>query len=194
MVIYEGYRSTAEDGETPQLIVRDCEFAKNTDCGLGGYSELFQSQLPIFRGKFVSSAAGGLSILQTQPDFSINATITNTNFNDNNARFGSGMHIAIFEGVTNSTISISDCVFVSNGWCCLVDCSLAIQCTQADVALILRRRLEPQAVAQLSGPVPEHLTSTSCIEMATFLVAVQSSGVREDQVVFVEWKDLQQPN
>ena len=119
VVIYEGYRSTTEDGEiieTPQLIVQNCNFTKNTDCGLGGYSELFQSQLPIFRGKFVSSAAGGLSILQTQPDFSINATITNTIFNDNNARFGSGMHIAIFEGVTNSTISISDCVFVSNGF------------------------------------------------------------------------------
>ena len=114
VVIYEE-RNASEDTITPQLIVQDCNFTQNTDCGLGGYSELFQSQLPLFKGKFVSSAAGGLSILQTQPDFYINATVTNTTFIGNKARFGSGMHIAIFEGVTNSTISISDCDFVSNG-------------------------------------------------------------------------------
>ena len=118
VVIYEGFKDPAEENSdfSPQLVVKNSHFTGNTDCGLGGYAELFRSMLPLLNGTFVSSAGGGLSILQTQSGFSVNASISGTAFVENNSRFGSGLHIAIFEETKNSTIIVSNCSFLANGF------------------------------------------------------------------------------
>lgn len=114
VLIYENFRNQTENQSV--VAIRNTIFRKNIDCGLGGYLELFRSMLPSLSGSFTSNDGGGLSLLIAQTMFSVEASITNTSFIDNNSRFGSGIHIAVYQGVTDTSVNVSNCTFFENGF------------------------------------------------------------------------------
>ncbi len=58
---------------------------------------------------------GGLSVILTQWKYSVSAEVEGCTFRQNTARFGGGVHVEIFTGVSNSNVTFSDCLFEDNG-------------------------------------------------------------------------------
>lgn len=99
-----------------RLTVENCYFLRNSYCGLETVYELYYRFSEVARSTgYLLGAGGGFSILVTQVNYTVNASIESCVFRNNTARFGGGAHIEIFASVSDSHVQFSNCSFDKNG-------------------------------------------------------------------------------
>ena len=99
-----------------RLTIENCYFLKNSYCGLETLYELYYRFSEVARNTgYLLGAGGGFSIIVTQVNYTVNASIETSTFRNNTARFGGGAHVQIFASVTDSHVLFSNCSFDKNG-------------------------------------------------------------------------------
>ena len=116
LFIYVDYFPVYNSINQSRLTIENCYFLKNSYCGLETIYELYYRFSEVARdtGYFLG-AGGGLSVIITQVNYSVNASVESCAFRNNTARYGGGTHVEIFSGVSNSHVLFSDCSFDKNG-------------------------------------------------------------------------------
>ena len=112
-----GTRISNSTSETALLLITESRFAFNSDCSRisdveANYRYILASNPNVF---YRIGGGGGLSAFLAQTDYSVNVTISSTEFSMNSARYGGGAHIGLFAGIAlGTTINFMDCSFESN--------------------------------------------------------------------------------
>jgi hypothetical protein len=99
------------------LLITESRFAFNSDCSRISYHEAnYRYILTSNPNAFYSiGGGGGLSTFLAQTRYSVNVTVSSTEFSMNGARYGGGAHVGLFSGIAlGTTISFMDCFFISN--------------------------------------------------------------------------------
>jgi len=98
------------------LSIRYSEFLRNSECGYSGYTNInFQYFRDIRKLQYTIGAGGGLSIFSAQDQYSLHINIESSNFRDNGAVYGSGVHLGLFAHASLTKITFSKCNFIKNG-------------------------------------------------------------------------------
>lgn len=105
--------TTCENSNIYSFHINDSHFLDNSDCS-NLPNEEFVSRQEEKEGYFIGDG-GGLGVVLAQVCYSVNITTTSTVFEDNSATHGSGAHVGIFQGVSNSHVEFDDCQFTGNG-------------------------------------------------------------------------------
>ena len=120
--LYQGNGRYEEDTlekqqmETHSLVIRESLFSQNAECSFAAITHVNYQQIAEYTGNpFQVGAGGGLSLVLGQQGFNMEATVKDSNFTENNGRFGAGMYVAIFTGVELSQVTVHGCLFHSNG-------------------------------------------------------------------------------
>lgn len=100
-----------------EFSIVDSRFEGNSYCGYGPTqtSYLQQDQLVNSNPELFIGAGGGLSIILTQFDYTVNVTVRDSTFRNNTALYGGAAYINFFTGVSGSIILFDNCVFQFNG-------------------------------------------------------------------------------
>ena len=118
MFVYHDYLKSNENYTYKPVIlnIKDCTLLSNAYCGLNVISEVYSYFSENIKAlDYALGAGGGLSIIMTQLNYSVSATVESCFFRNNTARFGGGVNLQIFEGVSYSTANVFDCRFEKNG-------------------------------------------------------------------------------
>ena len=99
------------------LRVDDGRFMSNRDCSITVLLENFiERSSELVDLGYQVGAGGGLSVMMAQVRYTVAVSITKSNFEDNVARNGGGLHVGIFTGIPSlTTIQLSRCRFSRNG-------------------------------------------------------------------------------
>ena len=92
--------------------VTGATFVDNFSCSLAALSS---AQLDYHANDGILSMTGGLGIMMTQSEYSVNAEITSSMFKNNTGLVGSGLNIEIFESALVCRVMIDNCIFADNG-------------------------------------------------------------------------------
>lgn len=100
------------------LAIDDSAFFDNSDCSFMVQVALGYKDSELYRDfGYTVGGGGGLTVILSQVNYSVDATISNATMFNNIARFGSGATVVAFAGVTNSHVIFMDnCTFLSNGF------------------------------------------------------------------------------
>ena len=102
--------------EQSRLTIENCYFLKNSYCGLETIYELYYRFSEVARNAgYFLGAGGGLSVIITQVNYTVNVSVESCTFRNNTARYGGGTHVEIFSGVSDSHVLFSNCSFDKNG-------------------------------------------------------------------------------
>jgi len=94
------------------VYVTGTTFIDNFSCSLAALSYAHPNYQV---GDGILSVTGGMEIMMTQSNFSVNVEITSSTFINNTGIVGSGLSIEIFESAQGCRITVENCTFVHNG-------------------------------------------------------------------------------
>ena len=117
MFIYHDYLpDTQSEHKQVILDINHSDFLGNFYCGLAVVTEIFYQYKDDNRTiNYTLGAGGGLSIVVTQLNYTVDATVESCSFQNNTAKFGGGAHVQMFAGVSNSSATFNNCTFQKNG-------------------------------------------------------------------------------
>ncbi len=99
-----------------RLSFKNSSFAGNMYPGFASIvGLLFQFSETVRDIGYILGGGGGLSVIKTQLNYSVSVLAESCTFRENKARFGGGAHVEIFAGVSDSSVTFSDCLFEGNG-------------------------------------------------------------------------------
>ena len=100
-----------------QLVVANSEFSRNAECSYSAITHVNFFHFPSFsQDLFTVGAGGGLSMVMSQGvAFNVDVAVRDSVFVENEARYGGGVHVAIFASVDRTQVSFERCRFLSNG-------------------------------------------------------------------------------
>ncbi len=114
--VIDSNEAAARAGGDVTLTIADCNFEHNAECSLAGFINVnypYLTQYP--NSRYTIGAGGGLSLFTPQVTYSVQAFITDSNFNRNHACYGAGAHIGLFIGTTVNLVHFMGCSFNENG-------------------------------------------------------------------------------
>ena len=99
------------------LEIVDSHFMKNLYCGFSSlYSSYYHFDESVNTvARLLIGGGGGLTLQLTQLKYQVNITVTNSEFVNNTATYGSGVHVELFAGITDCHLFFLNCSFLSNG-------------------------------------------------------------------------------
>lgn len=103
--------TTCKNTNVYSFHINDSHFLDNSDCSNLPNEEFVLRQ----KQSYFIGGGGGLGVVFAQVCYSVNITTTSTVFEDNSATHGSGAHVGIFQGVSNTHVEFEDCQFTGNG-------------------------------------------------------------------------------
>lgn len=113
--IFLNFLNSNEDTNT-SLKIHNTTFLKNSYCGLQAEIALDYRVWQIAEEVGYSlGGGGGLCIVLAQTTYSIQVEVQSSHFLNNTSVLGGGVHIAMFEGVSDNNISFYNCTFHKNG-------------------------------------------------------------------------------
>ena len=116
LFLYQDYDYNKIIRTNNTLLVRDSNFLYNSYSGSEiayiAYNRIFSDRRENY---YFLGAAGGLSIIMTQYYYRINVIVHNCLFQNNTAKYGSGMFVGKFAGVLDSHVVVTDSVLQQNG-------------------------------------------------------------------------------
>ena len=115
MFVYLDYLHTPERPDDVILNIQDSVVLTNSYCGLAIIPEFYSDYSEGKPVNYSLGAGGGLSIVMTQLDYAVSATVESCYFRNNSARFGGGASVQLYEGVDCSTVNFFNCSFERNG-------------------------------------------------------------------------------
>jgi len=102
----------SNESNNANINVTGVNFTDNFSCALAALSNAY----PDYHvNDGVLSVTGGLEIIMTQSEYSVNAVITSSTFRNNTGFVGSGLNIEIFESAHVCSIVVDNCTFADNG-------------------------------------------------------------------------------
>ena len=115
--VYHDYLHTSEKDPHDNVVlnIQDSVVLTNAYCGLAILPQIYSDYSEVKTLNYSLGAGGGLSIVMTQLNYTVSATMESCFFRNNSARFGGGASVHIYEGVSNSTVDIFNCTFEKNG-------------------------------------------------------------------------------
>ena len=96
--------------------ISDSLFLGNSECTFAYNFEInymFSSGFQMFDHGIGGS--GGLTLVLSQLHYGVNVSSTTVRFQENMASYGSGTHVTIYSGVTNTHVSFDNCNYLDNG-------------------------------------------------------------------------------
>ena len=113
---YHDYNDNTKHSQRTMLSVSNSNFSYNSYCGIQTLFESYYRYSEVSVDfDFLLGAGGGLSIVYTQLQYSVNTTIESCHFQNNTAKYGGGAQVQIFSGVFDSHVVFEECVFKKNG-------------------------------------------------------------------------------
>ena len=99
------------------LTIDSGEFVDNRDCSVAVLVENFiDRSAELLDLGYQVGAGGGLTVMMAQLRYSVAMSVTDSDFSNNVARSGSGVHVGVFSGVPPpTTIQFHRCMFTKNG-------------------------------------------------------------------------------
>ena len=92
-------------------------FAQNSECSILSNTEFnYRDSRRAQRDGYNIGGGGGLTLMFAQVCYGVEVLTKSTLFQNNTAVFGSGAHIGIFQGVSDSSALFDDCQFIKNGF------------------------------------------------------------------------------
>ena len=117
--LYSDYLNTLEPVQKSFLYVRQSYFGHNADCT---YAASINMNFPfIINGsqslyQYRVGGGGGLSIVISNSNYTVNVLVDETEFYQNDARYGGGAYVATFAGVQSfPVVKFLNCIFLENG-------------------------------------------------------------------------------
>ena len=115
--IYHDYLHTPSEPKQAVLDIKQSHFLGNFYCGLAVLTEIYYQYSDVQQEiNYTLGAGGGLSIIVTQLNYTVSATVESCYFQNNIAKFGGGAQVQMFAGVSNSNATFVDCHFEKNGF------------------------------------------------------------------------------
>ena len=114
--LYEDLRSGLNEMNDVTLSISNSDFSYNADCNTAGQlNVVYQYRITPIEFSYYAGGGGGLSLVTTQQNYTVNVEVKSSNFYKNDAFYGGGVYIALFAGLGVNNIQFMDCTFDSNG-------------------------------------------------------------------------------
>ena len=192
------YHETELKVDRSSLTIYDSKFLYNSHCGTSTLSEFFYSYTQSLFHSFTQyevGGGGGLSLFFVQQTYRVIVNIDSCLFLNNTASVGGAIYIALFVGVSNNTVNISDSVFHKNGLDLTVDSNNEIFNTRGqgisigkDIAFPLSRKLPLPNGANVFTIKNSTFTENIAVSAPAFLLYSRyiaiSSTFEQDQILF----------
>lgn len=113
--LYQDYMDGRQWEARYTLTINRSDFSRNSECSFSAITQVnFQQFAALGGNSFLVGGGGGLTVHMTQRTYAVDASIMDSVFTDNSARYGGGAHISVFAGV-QSRVAFSECRFERNG-------------------------------------------------------------------------------
>ena len=113
--LYEDLHNGFNDlNDNITLSISNCNFSYNADCSDAGLRNLVY-QYPSINVSYYTGGGGGLSLVTTQQNYTVNVEVKSSDFYKNDAYYGGGAYIALFAGLGVNSVQFVNCTFYSNG-------------------------------------------------------------------------------
>lgn len=100
--------------QNTSVIIMDSHFSFNRDCSFTGAEEQYAPLVSSINGSVQSSGGGGISFLIAQTDFTVDVVVSDSEFFNNEGRFGGAFHLSVFLGSYGNSFTIQSCVLNEN--------------------------------------------------------------------------------
>lgn len=114
--LYQDFKETVET-ENHLLSIAGSQFTNNRDCSITIMLENYIERSPGLADLgYEIGAGGGLSVMMAQLEYTVSMNVMNSEFRENVARSGGGVHVGLFSGTPPPTsILLQGCKFINNG-------------------------------------------------------------------------------
>ena len=192
------YHKTELELDRSSLTIYDSQFLYNSHCGTSILSEFFYSySQSLFHSstQYEVGGGGGLSLFFVQHTYRVIINIDSCLFLNNTASVGGAIYIALFVGVSNNIVNISDSIFHKNGLDLIVDNNNEIFSTRGqgisigkDIAFPLIGNLPLPNGANVFTIKNSTFTENIAVSAPAFLLYSRyiaiSSTFEQDQILF----------
>ena len=117
-ILYEDFRTPPQPSSLEHsLRIERSRFTDNRDCSATVLVQNFiHRSVELAERGYQVGAGGGLTVMMAQSSFAVATSITGSEFDDNIARTGGGLHVGIFSGIPAVTsVLVRRCRFERNG-------------------------------------------------------------------------------
>ena len=118
-ILYQDLRSPSPTQAAlhHELSVSGSQFTENRDCSAISLVESFvERSAELAELGYQVGAGGGLTVMMAQTTFAVETSISESEFSENVAIAGSGVHVGVFSGIPAVTkVTVSCCRFERNG-------------------------------------------------------------------------------
>ena len=117
-ILYEDFRDPLPTSSVEHsLSIVNSRFTRNRDCsGTAFVEDLIRRSVELADLGYSVGAGGGLSVMMAQYSFAVETSISDSDFFDNVAVTGGGVHVGVFSGIQFETrVTVSNCRFEDNG-------------------------------------------------------------------------------
>ena len=116
LAYFDYHDSLTKESRATELTVHESNFLDNHDCSTTGvFARRMQFSNTLCNEGYTVGAGGGLSVMITQKNFSVNVSVMSCFFRGNLAKYGSGAHVSHFVNSKHSKILFYRCTFIGNG-------------------------------------------------------------------------------
>ena len=114
--LYQDFKDPLET-ENHLLTITGSQFTNNRDCSITILVENYiERSAGLADLSYEIGAGGGLSVMMSQLKYTVSMNVINSEFRENLARSGGGVHVGLFSGTPPPTnILLQGCNFVRNG-------------------------------------------------------------------------------
>ena len=116
-ILYQDLREQQPPALGHELTIERSRFTENRDCSAIALVESFvRRSVELAELGYQVGAGGGLTVMMAQQRFAVATRISRTDFFDNQAIAGSGIHMGVFSGIPFLTeVIVTQCRFEKNG-------------------------------------------------------------------------------
>lgn len=114
--LYQDFKDPLET-ENHLLTITGSQFTNNRDCSITILLENYiERSAGLAELGYEIGAGGGLSVMMAQLKYTVSMNVINSEFRENVARSGGGVHVGLFSGTPPpTTILLQGCNFIRNG-------------------------------------------------------------------------------